>query len=185
MLKKWNEWCFRPQFCTVRLYWAGDNLGTMMTKRHKRQSKIYAFFCLWLSFSSNCDIYLLTFLSVYLYVYTCMSHLSICFCLFVCLISYVYMSVCLSVYLFVCPLACLLIHNTYFPTCPSSYWPFLYIRAIIGFQFRSWDHTRSDRNCFKTSVNNWYMILYDPEQFVRRLATWYLPAHLTWTIKGE
>ena len=22
-----NEWCFRPRFCTVRLYWAGDNLG--------------------------------------------------------------------------------------------------------------------------------------------------------------
>ena len=24
---KWNEWCFRPQFCTARLYWVGDNLG--------------------------------------------------------------------------------------------------------------------------------------------------------------
>ena len=24
---KGNEWCFRPRFCTVRLYWAGDNLG--------------------------------------------------------------------------------------------------------------------------------------------------------------
>ena len=22
-----NEWCFRPRFCTVRLYWTGDNLG--------------------------------------------------------------------------------------------------------------------------------------------------------------
>ena len=22
-----NKWCFRPQFCTVRLYWAGENLG--------------------------------------------------------------------------------------------------------------------------------------------------------------
>ena len=22
-----NKWCFRPRFCTVRLYWAGDNLG--------------------------------------------------------------------------------------------------------------------------------------------------------------
>ena len=22
---KGNEWCFRPRFCTVRLYWAGDN----------------------------------------------------------------------------------------------------------------------------------------------------------------
>ena len=22
-----NDWCFRPRFCTVRLYWAGDNLG--------------------------------------------------------------------------------------------------------------------------------------------------------------
>ena len=21
---KWNEWCFRPRFCTVRIYWAGD-----------------------------------------------------------------------------------------------------------------------------------------------------------------
>ena len=21
-VKKWNEWCFRPRFCTVRLYWA-------------------------------------------------------------------------------------------------------------------------------------------------------------------
>ena len=24
---KWNDWCFRPRFFTVRLYWAGDNLG--------------------------------------------------------------------------------------------------------------------------------------------------------------
>ena len=24
---KWNDWCFRPQPCTVRLYWAGHNLG--------------------------------------------------------------------------------------------------------------------------------------------------------------
>ena len=23
----YHEWCFRPRFCTVRLYWAGDNLG--------------------------------------------------------------------------------------------------------------------------------------------------------------
>ena len=22
-----NDWCFRPWFCTVRLYWARDNLG--------------------------------------------------------------------------------------------------------------------------------------------------------------
>ena len=22
-----SEWCFRLQYCTVRLYWAGDNLG--------------------------------------------------------------------------------------------------------------------------------------------------------------
>ena len=22
-----NDWCYRPRFCTVRLYWAGDNLG--------------------------------------------------------------------------------------------------------------------------------------------------------------
>ena len=22
-----NEWCFRPQFYTLRLYWVGDNLG--------------------------------------------------------------------------------------------------------------------------------------------------------------
>ena len=22
-----NDWCFKPQFCTVRLSWAGDNLG--------------------------------------------------------------------------------------------------------------------------------------------------------------
>ena len=22
-----NDWCFRPQFCTVRLYWSGYNLG--------------------------------------------------------------------------------------------------------------------------------------------------------------
>ena len=21
-----NDWCFRPRFCTIRLYWAGDNL---------------------------------------------------------------------------------------------------------------------------------------------------------------
>ena len=25
-IQKWNDWCFRPQFRTVRLYWAGDNL---------------------------------------------------------------------------------------------------------------------------------------------------------------
>ena len=25
-----NEWCSRPQICTVRLYWAGDNLGFEM-----------------------------------------------------------------------------------------------------------------------------------------------------------
>ena len=25
--KKWNDWCFKPRFCTVRQYWAGDNLG--------------------------------------------------------------------------------------------------------------------------------------------------------------
>ena len=25
--QNWNEWCFRPRFCTARLYWAGDNLG--------------------------------------------------------------------------------------------------------------------------------------------------------------
>ena len=24
---KWNHWCYRPRFCTVMLYWAGDNLG--------------------------------------------------------------------------------------------------------------------------------------------------------------
>ena len=24
---KWNDWCFRLRFCTVRLYWAEDNLG--------------------------------------------------------------------------------------------------------------------------------------------------------------
>ena len=24
---KWNDWCFRPRFCTVRLYWAWENLG--------------------------------------------------------------------------------------------------------------------------------------------------------------
>ena len=24
---EWNEWCFRPWFCTVRLHWTGDNLG--------------------------------------------------------------------------------------------------------------------------------------------------------------
>ena len=24
---KWNDWCFSPRFCTVRLNWAGDNLG--------------------------------------------------------------------------------------------------------------------------------------------------------------
>ena len=24
---KWNECCFRPRFCIVRLYWVGDNLG--------------------------------------------------------------------------------------------------------------------------------------------------------------
>ena len=24
---KLNEWCFRSRFCTVRLYWAEDNLG--------------------------------------------------------------------------------------------------------------------------------------------------------------
>ena len=24
---KWNDWCFRLRFHTVRLYWAGDNLG--------------------------------------------------------------------------------------------------------------------------------------------------------------
>ena len=24
---KWNDRCFRPWFCTVRLYWAGDNMG--------------------------------------------------------------------------------------------------------------------------------------------------------------
>ena len=23
-----NEWCFRPRLCTLRLYWAGDNLGS-------------------------------------------------------------------------------------------------------------------------------------------------------------
>ena len=23
----WNDWCFRPRFCNVKLYWAGDNLG--------------------------------------------------------------------------------------------------------------------------------------------------------------
>ena len=24
---KWmDDWCFRPRFCTVRVYWAGDNL---------------------------------------------------------------------------------------------------------------------------------------------------------------
>ena len=27
IVMKMNEWCFRPRFCTVRLYWAGDNLG--------------------------------------------------------------------------------------------------------------------------------------------------------------
>ena len=25
-LMAWNEWCFRPRFCTVRLYWGGDIL---------------------------------------------------------------------------------------------------------------------------------------------------------------
>ena len=24
---KSNDWCFKPRICTVRLYWAGDNLG--------------------------------------------------------------------------------------------------------------------------------------------------------------
>ena len=26
--RKWNETCFRPRFCIVRLYWTGDNLGS-------------------------------------------------------------------------------------------------------------------------------------------------------------
>ena len=26
---KRNDWCFRPRFCTERLYWAGDNLGVV------------------------------------------------------------------------------------------------------------------------------------------------------------
>ena len=26
---QWFDWCFRPRFCIVRLYWAGDNLGRM------------------------------------------------------------------------------------------------------------------------------------------------------------
>ena len=26
-MNKWNDWCFRLQFCTVRLHWAGDNLS--------------------------------------------------------------------------------------------------------------------------------------------------------------
>ena len=27
MMRKWmNEWYLRPLFCTIRLYWAGDNL---------------------------------------------------------------------------------------------------------------------------------------------------------------
>ena len=25
--RRQNEWCFRPQFCSVKLYWAGNNLG--------------------------------------------------------------------------------------------------------------------------------------------------------------
>ena len=24
---KWNDWCFRPRLCAVKLIWAGDNLG--------------------------------------------------------------------------------------------------------------------------------------------------------------
>ena len=27
---KWNKWCFRPRFCTVRLNWAADNMGNEM-----------------------------------------------------------------------------------------------------------------------------------------------------------
>ena len=26
-VRKLYEWCFRPRFCTVKLYWAGANLG--------------------------------------------------------------------------------------------------------------------------------------------------------------
>ena len=26
-LERWNDWCFRPQFCTARLYLEGVNLG--------------------------------------------------------------------------------------------------------------------------------------------------------------
>ena len=31
-LFRMNEWCFRPRFCTVRLNWAGDNLGWFVQK---------------------------------------------------------------------------------------------------------------------------------------------------------
>ena len=30
-IMKWNDWCFKPWCCTVRLYWAGDNLGKYCT----------------------------------------------------------------------------------------------------------------------------------------------------------
>ena len=32
---KMHEWCFRPLFCTARLYWAGDNLSWMLEQEGK------------------------------------------------------------------------------------------------------------------------------------------------------
>ena len=36
-----NEWCFRSRFCTVRLNWAGDNLGYCSTCLPSLQLQIY------------------------------------------------------------------------------------------------------------------------------------------------
>ena len=31
-----NAWCFRPRFCTVRLYWAEDHLGNRWRNNRKK-----------------------------------------------------------------------------------------------------------------------------------------------------
>ena len=42
-----NEWCFRPRFWTVRLRWAGDNLGQWLCELMKgvlrHNSELYSY----------------------------------------------------------------------------------------------------------------------------------------------
>ena len=89
-INEWvNEWCFRPQCCTIRLSWAAGNLGLM------------GWFFMWmmpqvLDWSLN----LLTCSPVY---YLCVMLISVFVCLFVCYQFGCFSNVCWSnVWVFDC-----------------------------------------------------------------------------------